>query len=106
MPLTSVPAGVLPPLGTHPGGRHAGQGYWVAPFPPSVEFEIMLILIDAESVPPGFVTVTLIVWVAPGLPPANEKLIETVRPRFTADGLAEMVPVTAHAEGMKVGIRT
>ena len=106
MPLTAVLAKVLPALGTHPGGTHAGQGYGVAPFPPPVEFATMLIVIDAESVPPGLVTVILKVWEAPGLPPANEKVMDTVWPKFTVGGLAEMVPVTAHPEGMKVGIRT
>lgn len=52
------------------------------------------------------ITVILKVWEAPGLGPANEKLIYTVWPKFTVDGLAEMVPVTAHPEGMKVGIST
>lgn len=38
------------------------------------------------------------------VPPAYEKLINTVWVKFTVDGLATIVPVTAHPEGMKVGI--
>lgn len=106
VPLTFVLAALLPALGTHPGKTHEGQGYWVAPFPAPVGSATMLIPIDAESVPPGLVTVILKSWGLPGLPSANEKVMYTVWPKFTVDGLAEIIPVTAHPEEIRLGIRT
>jgi len=96
----------VPLIMVQPEPQPLKHGYCVAPTPPPVEFERTSTPIQAEPVPPGFITVILNVWREFDVPPANEKLTKTVCSRFTVDGLAKIVPVTAQPEWMRMGVRT